>query len=114
MDKWDKIFLWVLVLSVVAVIAATAYKFLFAKDYVFVVEAPCDPTTNTCFTRNCSIEDECPPNELGNYRMFNVKASDFGKCVDNSCSSECVSGQISCEEIMCGESEEDSCSSAGL
>jgi hypothetical protein len=110
MDKWDKIFLWILALSVVAVIAATAYKFLFAKDYDFVLEAPCDPSTNTCFTRDCSNPDDCPPNGLENYRIFNVKASDFGKCADNSCLNECLSGKISCTETKCGESEEDACS----
>jgi hypothetical protein len=110
MDKWDKIFLWILVLSVVVVITATAYKFLFVKDYNFVVEAPCDPAVSTCFVRDCSNLDDCPPNGLSDYKVFNVKALDFEKCADNSCLNECLSSQIPCEEIKCGDSEEDSCS----
>lgn len=96
-------------LSIVAVIIATAHRFLIAKDYDFIVEAPCDPLVDICFARDCSLPDECPPNNLENYRMFNIKAYDFEKCADNSCLNECLSGQIYCQEIFCGDSEEDAC-----
>lgn len=109
MDKWDKIFLWIIALSVVAVITSTAYKFLFLKDYNFIVEAPCDPTKSTCFIRDCSNPDDCPPNGLSVYRQFNVKASDFGKCANNSCLNECLTGKIACAEIKCSESSGDTC-----
>jgi hypothetical protein len=110
MDKWDKIFLWVIAMLVIVTIASTAYKFLFAKNYDFVVEAPCNTATSTCFTRDCSNPDDCPPNGLSNYRVFNIKAADFEKCSDNSCLNECASGKISCKEIKCGESKDDECS----
>jgi hypothetical protein len=111
MNKWDKIFLWIIALSVAIVISATAYRFLFAKNYDFLVEAPCDPAKDICFNRDCSNPDDCPPNGLSDYRMFNIKASDFGKCTDNSCLNECLSSEISCEEIKCGDSGGDICSS---
>jgi len=111
MNKWDKIFLLILVLSVLAVATATTYKFLLEKNYNFVVEAPCDSSTNACFIRSCFNSDDCPPNGLENYRIFNVKASDFEKCTNNSCLNECLSGKISCKETKCGNSEEDECSS---
>ena len=109
MEKSDKIFLWVIGLSVVGVILATGYNFLFAQNYDFYVEAPCDPATQTCFERDCSEVDACPPNNLSTYRAFYIKAAQFKKCADNSCLMECTSGAISCEEVVCGDAEEDMC-----
>ncbi len=108
MEKSTKVLLWILSLSVVAVIASTGYKFLVLKDYNFIVEAPCDPAGEVCFTRDCSTGD-CPPNELENYRIFSVPAGDFPKCADNSCLDECVSGLIPCEETVCGDDPADEC-----
>lgn len=113
MEKSTKVLLWALSLSVVAVILSTGYKFLVLKDYNFIVEAPCDPTREVCFTRDCSGGD-CPPNELENYRIFAVPAGDFPKCADNSCLEECLSGLISCEEIVCGDDSEDECVEAEI
>lgn len=110
MEKSDKIFLWVIGLSVAGVIGATAYNFLFAQNYDFYIEASCDPTTQTCFERDCSEVDACPPNNLSTYRAFYIKAADFKKCADNSCLMECTNSTIPCEELMCGESPEDICS----
>lgn len=41
--------------------------------------------------------------------MFLVAAADFPQCADNSCLNECVSGAITCEEVMCGDDEADEC-----
>lgn len=109
MERSGKVLLWVLFLSILAVISATGYKFLIQKDYDFVVEASCDSNTETCFYRDCSTGD-CPPNGLEYYRVFLVNAADFESCSDNSCLKECEAGLFSCQEIMCGESEEDECS----
>lgn len=104
----DRTFFATISLLVVVAVCATAYLFLVKEDYAFVVEAPCDPAQNTCFTRDCS-GGECPPNELEQYRVFAVSAHDFPVCADNSCLQECTSGAIECVEYVCGESEEDEC-----
>ena len=49
----------------------------------------CDPTSQTCFSRDCS-EGDCPPNNLENYRQFTIRARDFSRCSDNSCLKECL------------------------
>lgn len=109
MEKSSKIFLWVISLSVLLVILSTGYKFLLKKNYDFLVEAPCDPASSTCYYRDCSNPDDCPPNGLENYRIFSLAASDFPKCTDNSCLNECTSAAIACEEVTCGEDEADEC-----
>ncbi len=109
-DLLNKIFLSVLMLSVVVVVVAAGYKFLWLKDYNFIVEAECDPTSENCFHRDCSNAEDCPPNGLENYRLFEVPASDFPKCMDSSCARECSKKSISCQEIDCGETESDECS----
>lgn len=110
MNKPSKIFLALITLSVLLVIIATAYKFLWLKDYNFYVEAVCDPEIEICFYRDCSIPDDCPPNGLEHYRAFEVPAGDFSNCSDNSCLAECVSGKIQCNELICDESEGYECS----
>ncbi len=110
MDKSDKLFLATIALSIIAVIGITAYSFLYLKNYDFVTEAECDPATETCFYRDCSEEDSCPPNGLENYRVFTTSALDFRTCLTNSCLRKCTTGEIACEELICGELEEDVCS----
>jgi len=104
----NKTFLAAISLLVVVAVSVAARTFLFRQDYEFIVEAPCDPAETTCFFRDCS-EEECPPNELGSYRIFAVRADDFPHCSDNSCLAECLAGTIECTEYTCGESEEDIC-----
>ena len=111
MEKTDKLTLQLFALSVVIVLASTAYHFLYVKNYDFVLEANCDTKTEKCFHRDCSNSDDCPPNGLENYKIIRVVASDFPKCGTDSCVSECKSGVISCEISECGSSTEDACSS---
>ncbi len=108
METSNKIFLWLVALSVVVVILSTAYKFTLQKNYDFVVEASCDPTSEVCFYRDCN-EEECPPNGLEYYKTMLVSAADFSKCSDNSCTIQCTENKISCQEVVCGESENDTC-----
>lgn len=110
MEKSDTLALSLISLSVVIAIGIAGWLYLYKKDYVFVVEASCDPTATTCFVRDCSNPDDCPPNGLTSYKVFQVKAKDFEKCTDDSCQNECLNGTISCTEVKCGESGEDSCS----
>ena len=109
MDRSDKLLLSLVLLLLVVTFAATAWPFLYDKQYVFLVEAECNPATETCFYRDCSNPDDCPPNGLEEYKTYTVSANEFEMCTDNSCAAECASGVISCEEIVCGASEEDEC-----
>ena len=110
MERSSKLFLWIISLSVAAVIVATGYKFLIQKDYHFIVEAACDPSAESCYQRDCDTV-ECPPNELAYYKVFTVSAADFPQCSDNSCASECATGAIRCEEIACDQANGDKCTS---
>lgn len=92
-----------------AAIANSFFVFYYQKNYKFTVEAPCDPSQQNCFVRNCGKEDECPPNNLERYRIFALRASDFEGCPNNSCLIECITGQVRCEEILCDESRGDAC-----
>ncbi len=89
----------------------TAYtKYIFAKDYSFYIETPCDPESMTCFVRDC--DDYCPPNGLAIYRSFSIPADVFPVCTSNSCENICLNKATShqCEEIVCDEENGDSCS----
>jgi hypothetical protein len=85
------------------------YSFYFLKSYTLLVETPCGEN-ESCFIRSCEGE-ECPPSGLESYRLYAIKASDFSSCVDESCISMCQSGSIECEEIICSDSPEETCSS---
>ncbi len=112
MERSDTIVLSLISVAVIGILGTTAWLFLLKKDYDFVVEAPCDPQTETCFYRECSDlsnTGDCPPNALENYKIYVIRAADFPRCTDNSCSAECGSGLIACTEILCGDGEEDTC-----
>lgn len=108
MERSSKLFLWAISLSVAVVIIATGYKFLIQKDYNFLVEAECNPSTETCFHRDCTVV-ECPPNHLQDYKKFSVPASDFPKCSSDSCATECANHTITCKEIVCDKVAGDEC-----
>ena len=100
---------WLLLVSVIIAILAGVYKYAIAKDYDFFVEAPCDSTTDLCYTRDCSVEDECPPNNLSEYRVFSIPAVKFPECLNNSCENVCLTSDSPCEEVTCSEDAGDTC-----
>lgn len=110
LSKRIKILMLVTLLSVALVFLTAFTKYIYAKDYIFLVESTCDPELHTCFVRDC--EDYCPPNALESYRVFSIQAKDFHLCTDNSCSNICTDSSTSamCEELTC-EPENDDCSS---
>ena len=101
--------LWVLVASVVIILGQSMYENYIAKNYLFFVEATCDSATNECYVRSCDNADDCPPNDLTTYRVFQLPASQFKNCSDNSCLNICPSETYSCEEILCSTQEDISC-----
>ncbi len=90
-------------------VLSSFYKYFYSKNYDYLIETNCDPQTEICFSRDCSIPDTCPPNEYEFYKQFYVKAYDFAICSDNSCEKECKENIIQCVQIPCGESPEDVC-----
>lgn len=109
MELSDKIVLGLITLSVIIVVAATSYRFLYARDYAFTVEAACDGESSICFYRDCSVESDCPVNNLENYKIYSISAKDFSNCSDNSCAKECSDGSIVCEETICSVEGGDDC-----
>jgi hypothetical protein len=85
------------------------YKYFYTKNYDYLIEANCDPSVEICYYRDCLNTDECPPNGLSTYKKFYVKAYDFDKCSDDTCSAECASGLIKCIPIICGKLENEIC-----
>lgn len=102
----------VIVVMLSVVFVTNYYIFYYQKDYDFLVEASCDPLVSKCFVRDCNSDEGCPPNNLESYRVFNIKASDFASCKDDSCLQECENGVLSCLEILCGNSPDDVCSTS--
>jgi len=110
MENSSKVLLWAITFSILLAIVATYYIFVVEKNFYFSLEAPCSPTVEKCFYRDCST-GECPPNNLEFYRVFEVAAYDFIKCKDSSCLDECESGRIECVEYKCQPENDQSCSS---
>ena len=55
--------------SFLIAIGSSYYKYYYAKDYDFLVEASCNPEIEKCNFRDCENEpDSCPPNGLSNYK----------------------------------------------
>ena len=100
---------WILFVSVIFVVGQTLYLQTFSKDYLFFVEASCDPAVNECYVRSCDSIDDCPPNGLTTFRSFQLPASQFKYCSDNSCLNICPSDDYSCEELFCSDQEDYSC-----
>lgn len=98
----------IIVLTLVVLFSAYA-RYLFAKDYYFLVESSCDTSTENCQIRDCN--DYCPPNELEEYKTYKIKAIHFDSCEDNTCSNICESTATAgvCELIPCDD-EESECS----
>jgi len=99
---------WILLATVFVAILFSFYKYYMTQNYLFLVEAPCDPQAAECYVRDCD-EEECPPNGLSEYRLFGVPAELFNICVDNSCQNIC-SIEAYCEELLCSAQEEIECS----
>jgi len=97
-----------IIVSLVLVYMTAFTKYIWAKDYFFIVETTCDPEVSTCFVRDC--EDYCPPNGLEIYSSYLMKAYDFEKCPNGDCYEICTDTTTSnlCEKIEC-DLEIDSC-----
>jgi hypothetical protein len=98
-------FLWLIGLSCLAVIASSFYSLYFKKNYEFVVETSCNPEVDICFERDCTNPDDCPPNQLEDFKRYNLNAADFAKCENEDCTVACETGLIKCDQITCTPDE---------
>lgn len=86
---------FICICAIFVVLVFPIKKILIDKDFYYAVEVPCSMEYEECIQRDCGIE-ECPPNELSEYKRLLVKASDFDKCSSESCAVECRNNSISC------------------
>lgn len=109
-------FLWVISISCVVAIFSAFYFFYFQQNYAFVVEVACDTSKETCFQRDCTNPDDCPPNQLSDFKRYTLNAADFKMCENENCAVACETGLIKCEPISCVEDLEagESCSVLNL
>lgn len=98
-------FLYVLLVGILISIIASFYFFYFKKDYDFIVETSCNPEKDTCFYRDCTNPDDCPPNNLSYYTEYYVNASDFKYCENEDCAYACLNGIIDCAKTECSDSD---------
>jgi len=96
-------FLWLIEASCLAVIIGAFYFFYYKQDYDFIVEVPCDISKETCFQRDCSEPDSCPPNELSDFKRYAISAGDFQVCENENCANVCENKIIKCEPLECTE-----------
>jgi hypothetical protein len=112
-NKPNTLFITALLICVLASVVVSFYFFYYKKDYEFVVEVACDVTKETCFQRDCTNPDDCPPNGLSDFKRYSLNAGDFKNCESEDCAIACESGAIKCEPIECAVDEimGESCSS---
>ena len=97
------------VITLVLVVIFSFLRYFVFKNYDFTLEVSCDPVTETCFHRDCEAE-ECPPNNLEDYKKFAIKAFQFDKCEGNNlCKDFCEKGK-QCIETVCDTNTGDICS----
>ncbi len=93
-----------------SLVILTAYsKYIYAKDFTFLIEATCNPEQQSCFVRDC--EEYCPPNQLEIYSAYEISAADYDKCTTNGCENICQNETTKnlCIEISCNAENGDDC-----
>ena len=100
-NKSHNIFLYILLGGCLIAILSSFYFFYYKKNFDFLIEVPCDITKEQCFQRDCTNPDNCPPNELSDFKRYSLKARDFKYCKDEDCTSVCESGEVKCTLIAC-------------
>ncbi len=111
-DKKSSWFLWLICISCLIAIFSAFYFFYYKKDYDFIVEVACDTSKETCFQRDCSNPEDCPPNGLSDFKRYSLNAGDFKMCENEDCANACETGIIKCKPVECVENLEagESCS----
>ncbi len=110
MDKKSRIFFIIFSIIILAVTGASFYKFFIFKNYYTIVQAPCDPRYQKCFTITCdpAQDDTCPAEEqqrLSYYKLIEKKAYNIPSCDpdQSGCLALDCSPSDDCTEIFCDE-----------
>lgn len=90
----NKSFFWICIISVALVIWVGIYKYYITENYTFIVETSCNPETEECDHRDCSIEDECPPNNWEYFKTYQMPASEFKNCKNEDCADFCRNSSL--------------------
>ncbi len=84
------------ILVIAAVLVFPLKRFVLDRNFSYIVEVPCDAQKEACLYRDCAA-DECPPNQLSDYKRLRISAKDFEMCQSESCYVECQTQKFSCE-----------------
>ncbi len=103
--KGHNIFLYLLLTCCFVAIATSFYFFYYKKAYDFIVEVACNPTQEECFHRDCSIDGNCPSNNLSDFKRYSLSANDFKMCENEDCTYSCENNVIPCEQVACTEDD---------
>lgn len=96
-------------LSLGIAILASIMRYMVVKDFIVHIETPCDPELELCFYRDCETDD-CPSNNLSNYRTFELPGYEFAQCINtDGCEYVCRNFDNVCVETVCNP-EENLCS----
>lgn len=86
----------------IAGIAAYRYQqYVVDKNYLLEVNAPCDVTTHSCFTSDCSPQDDlsCPP---GPYEKVEIRKAVAPACLEeHTCTSFACPAGGTCAITYC-------------
>ena len=96
------------ILSFFVVVISAYSRFVILKDFTFQVEVPCNPETQTCFVRDCEV-DYCPPNNLTEYALFNIRGYQYSSCTTGTCVLYCSRASSQCEAVSCDPENGDVC-----
>jgi len=99
--RGSDVFLYSLLFMCFISIVLSFYFFYIKKDYDFIVEVACNPEVETCFYRDCTTPEDCPPNNLSYYTEYTIKASDFKSCGNEDCTEACKDNLITCIKTGC-------------
>ena len=99
------LFLLFLIGTCVISIISSIYFFYYKKNFDFIVETKCDPQIETCFYRDCTNPDDCPPNNLSYFNVYNINARDFTFCENEDCTAFCDANTIKCNKNECTEQD---------
>lgn len=104
-ERKNKIFWAVFILLIFFVVANTYVRIFLQKDYMLLMEVPCDPDLESCFVHTpadlCedSVDQNCLQNtESEYYKIIHKKAA----TVPNYCEQN---SESLCAELLCSDSD---------
>ena len=105
MDRKSKFLLFVVGVFIFLSIASAYYKIIVTKDYLLLVEVPCDPIEESCY-----FYEEEDSGELLTYKIIQRHATTYPNCdpADEACldSALCSPEESDCVEIQCDTNTE--------